>query len=207
MADYPGSQKAKRVAILELDARGKNVTEIAAELAYSRNTVASAIKRGTADVAKNIRDKPVRTDELVEAVQATISEKNGKTTVYGLAREFAIPERTMGRLVKIFPSVYPKHILKISKPKAYTLLLLLILIGLISDAQSKTLTPVGVPKLSIPRLRIREFVLCQDGVCDSGRGPSPTGAGRSYLGPASGLPITCEALCCWPSELTVWHGF
>ncbi len=66
----------------------------------SRNTVASTIRRGTADVPKRIKNKPVRTNELIEAIEATINEKKGKTTVSGLAHEFDIERRTMGRLVK-----------------------------------------------------------------------------------------------------------
>ncbi len=95
-----GSQRAKCITILKLHARGKNISQITTDLDFSRNTVASAIKRSTADIPKGVREKPVRIGSLIGAVNTAIEEKEDKATVSRLPSQFAVPKWTMGHLIK-----------------------------------------------------------------------------------------------------------
>ena len=92
--------EARRIAILELHARGKTPIEISRDLGCDRSTVYRVVARGTAKAAKRFREKPKRFDEKIEAVRKAIEDRGGKATIRGLAREFGTAGRTMDRLVK-----------------------------------------------------------------------------------------------------------
>lgn len=89
----------KRAAILGLSAAGKTPTEISRNLNCSRTTVYSTIARGTSETAPRVRPRPARPDNLVDSVRNFIEAKRGKVTIRGLARDFDVDKRTMGRLV------------------------------------------------------------------------------------------------------------
>ncbi|QQP56898.1 Uncharacterized protein FKW44_001725 [Caligus rogercresseyi] len=95
MSDSSGSQRNTRAAILKLHAHGQNISQIANALGCTRKAVAVGINTGTADILKMIRNKTVRTCKLVEAVEGTIVERRGKTTVFGMAKEFNVSKCTM----------------------------------------------------------------------------------------------------------------
>ncbi len=89
----------KRVAVLALSARGKTKVEIHRDTGIARTTIDRTLNRGTAKVPKRKRQRPVRTDEAVAAVQEAVDAKQGKVTLHGLAQEFNMPEHTMRTLV------------------------------------------------------------------------------------------------------------
>ena len=88
-----------RAAILALHAAEHKPATIAKMLKVHCSTVTRAIKRGTVKLPKRVVEKTVRTDDLMDTVKEAINDRHGKVTIRGLAREFNVDKRTIGRLV------------------------------------------------------------------------------------------------------------
>ncbi len=90
-------QRDKRVAIRTLLAAGMNVSQVACQMACSRNTVAHVRDFGVKRKEQE-RTRTARTPDLVPQVEETVCT-NPNTSVRALVRDTGTSRSTMYRLV------------------------------------------------------------------------------------------------------------